>query len=79
MHQDRPQARVSRRALLGSAAAGLITMSSGSHVSAAASPATPTKSTIVRDRLWLFSVYPGGRQQFLGIGRSARRFAHDAG
>jgi hypothetical protein len=57
---------ISRRALLGAASAGLVTLSSAAR--AVESGPTAGKGSTVRDRLWLFTVFAGGDDKSLEAG-----------
>ncbi|MCX6911187.1 MAG: hypothetical protein NTY01_24535, partial [Verrucomicrobia bacterium] len=66
MRQNQPQTTISRRTLLGAAAAGLTAMAGGAGAAEleAASHGKPKHST-VRDRFWIFTVYAGGDDGYL--------------
>jgi hypothetical protein len=64
MHEKTAETAVSRRALLGAAATGLAGLST-----AAAAPAAPAKpGSMVRDRMWIFTVFAGGDNSSLESG-----------
>ncbi|MFA7007031.1 MAG: hypothetical protein WC429_23530, partial [Verrucomicrobiia bacterium] len=66
MLQNQPQTAISRRTLLGAAAAGLTAMagSAGAAEPEAASHGKSKRNT-VRDRFWIFTVYAGGDNDYL--------------
>jgi len=66
MSEKAAEAAVSRRALLGAAATGLAGLSTANL---AAAPATPVQRGVtVRDRMWIFTVFPGGDDNSLEAG-----------
>lgn len=69
MHQKQSETTISRRAMLGAAATGLIALAPGTSVIRAADPAGPaSKAATVRDRMWIFTVFAGGDNNSLESG-----------
>ena len=69
MNKSQPQTMISRRALLGAAAAGLATLSTKAGAAPDTGSSTPIKKrSTVRDRFWIFTVYAGGDNSYLERG-----------
>jgi hypothetical protein len=69
MHMKQPETGVSRRDLLGTAAAGLVALVPGTGVIQSRETARPArKASTVRDHLWIFTVFAGGDNDSLEAG-----------